>query len=71
MVCALQRPRIACPEPSSHTSDGAGMRYLIEVRIAKEVIRVWRAWREGKLPTLQEQCDAIIYYAVNDSYQPV
>jgi hypothetical protein len=49
----------------------AGMRYLVEVGLAKEVIRIWSAWREGKLPTQREKCDAVIFYADYDSYQPV
>jgi len=48
----------------------AGWRYLLEVLIAREVLDVWSAWRDGRIPSVEEACDAIIYYADNDAYQP-
>ena len=45
--------------------------YLLEVDLAKEVIRVWSDWRDGAAPTLEEATQAVIFYAEYDSYQPV
>jgi hypothetical protein len=45
--------------------------YLMEVRIAVEVLTVWSAWRAGAVPTKAEAADAVIYYAIHDSYRPV
>ncbi|MCP3883011.1 MAG: hypothetical protein GY701_32125 [Sulfitobacter sp.] len=44
--------------------------YLCEVLIANEVLDVWSSWRDGRRPSHVEAVDAVIYYAVNDAYQP-
>lgn len=48
----------------------AGWRYLLEVLIAREVLEVWSDWRNGRLPSAEEACEAIAYYADNDAYLP-
>jgi hypothetical protein len=45
--------------------------YLLEVRLIKEVVEVWSAWRGGSEPTAQEACDAVDHYVRHDSFQPV
>jgi hypothetical protein len=45
--------------------------YLLEVVIAKEVLQVWSAWRQGRVPSLDEACAAIVHYAEWDAYMPV
>ena len=45
-----------------------GLRYLLEVEMAKEVINVWREWRNGKEPSSLEKCHAVLYYAENDAF---
>ena len=64
---------IACLEPDdgSVPSKASGLRYLLEVRLAKDVSQEWRAWRGNAWPTPKEKCEAVIYYALNDSYWPV
>ncbi len=52
--------------PGIQTPDG--MQYLLEVELAKEVIQVWKDWRNGKEPTLQEKYQAVLYYAKHDAY---
>lgn len=59
------------PDGGSLPPEAAGMKYLLEVAIAKEVLDVWREWRQGKTPTIHDKCEAVIYYAKNDSYLPV
>lgn len=48
-----------------------GLAYLLEVDVAREVVAVWIAWRDNRRPTLDDMCQAIIYYAQHDAYQPV
>jgi len=45
-----------------------GMKYLLEVELAKEVIRVWKDWRNGKEPSPYEKYQAVLYYVKNDAY---
>jgi len=45
-----------------------GMKYLLEVELAKEVIQVWRDWRNGKEPSPLEKYQAVLYYEENDAY---
>lgn len=52
--------------PSMQTPEG--MKYLLEVELAKEVIQVWRDWRNGKEPSPLEKYQAVLYYAENDAY---
>ncbi|WP_406697693.1 hypothetical protein V5E97_02430 [Singulisphaera sp. Ch08] len=47
-----------------------GMCYLLEVSRARDAIRVWSDWREGRQPTLDEKVQAVIYYAENDAFMP-
>jgi len=49
----------------------AGMRYLLEVDLAKEAITVWSHWRGRRAPTLREKVDAVLYYASHDAFAPV
>ncbi len=45
-----------------------GMTYLLEINTAKEVLEVWRRWRDGKIPDETEKFNAIVYYAEKDAY---
>jgi hypothetical protein len=45
--------------------------YLLEVALAREAIDVWKAWRPGQTPSLDEKVAAVIYYAQNDAWLPV
>jgi hypothetical protein len=48
-----------------------GVSYLLEVRLARDVLRVWKSWRGGRDPDIEEACSAVSFYAVHDAYQPV
>jgi hypothetical protein len=48
----------------------SGVRYLLEVTLAREVVEVWSNWRGGILPNVDQKCEAVIYYARNDTYLP-
>jgi hypothetical protein len=47
-----------------------GLKYLIEVELAKDAIRVWQEWRNGKVPNLDEKYQAVAYYIEHDHYLP-
>lgn len=59
------------PDDGSLPSEASGMRYLLEVSIAKEAIEIWSQWRAGAVPTIADKCEAVLHYAENDSYLPV
>jgi hypothetical protein len=61
---------VACHDPldGSLPMEAAGKKYFLEIWIAKEVIEVWKEWRGGRSPSSSEKCEAVIYYAKNDSY---
>ena len=48
-----------------------GMSNLLEVSLARDAIRVWSEWRNGRQPTLDEKMKAVIYYSENDAFIPV
>jgi hypothetical protein len=56
--------------PESLGDPGAGLRYLLEVSLAREAIDVWQAWRPGRTPTLDDKIAAVSYYALNDAWLP-
>lgn len=45
-----------------------GLFYFLEVEIAKEVLFVWKEWRDGCEPSKDERIEALFYYANNDAY---
>ena len=49
----------------------AGTDYLLEVSTMKNVLKVWSAWRNGAEPTTEQACEAVLWYADHDAYQPV
>jgi hypothetical protein len=61
---------MVCVEPEDGGSP-AGLSYLLEVDIAREVLGVWARWRGGKEPTPEEATQAIIHYGEHDAYEPV
>jgi hypothetical protein len=59
------------PDDGTLPPDAVGLRYFLEVNLAKDAVRVWREWRGGATPTLNDKLAAVIHYAVNDSFLPV
>jgi len=47
-----------------------GLQYLLEVYILKEVLDVWKNWRNGKEPTIRDKLNAIEYFVEHDAYLP-
>jgi hypothetical protein len=58
------------PEDGGIPADADGLDYLLEVSLAKEVLDVWRQWRDGRSPSVVERHEAVMYYAANDAYLP-
>jgi hypothetical protein len=61
---------MVCVEPEDAGSP-AGLSYLLEVDLARDVLEVWGQWRNGKKPTPDEATTAVIYYAEHDAYEPI
>jgi hypothetical protein len=55
----------------SPPSSAVGLRYLLEVRLAREAIEVWQAWRPGQTPSLEDKLQALTFYAEHDAWLPV
>ena len=79
-ICAERNPRSSPlsrailarePENGELPKDAEGLEYLLEVFFVHDVLEVWSAWRGGRNPSVQEKCEAVTYYAENDSYLPV
>jgi len=43
-----------------------GLSYFLEIFIAKEILEDWEK-NVGHVPTLEEKCDRVIYYATYDA----
>ena len=56
--------------PESVGDPDAGLRYLLEVSLAREAIDVWQTWRPGRTPTLDDKIAAVTYYALKDAWLP-
>lgn len=44
--------------------------YFLEVDLARDVLAVWRDWRQGREPSLPEFVQAVIHYAEQDAFIP-
>jgi hypothetical protein len=43
------------PDDGSTPFESAGMTHGLEARLAKEAIEVWSAWRDGTVPTSEDE----------------
>ena len=59
------------PQEGSVPCVATGLAYLLEVSAARDAIEVWRTWRPGQLPTLDDKLAAVTYYAQNDAWLPI
>jgi hypothetical protein len=46
-------------------------RYLLEIHIAKDAVRVWSEWRAGAEPSAEDKLAAVLYYRRYDAFMPV
>jgi hypothetical protein len=58
-------------EGDAATARAAGLRYFLEVSLARDAVSVWSDWRAGAVPTIDDKLMAISHYAVNDAYLPL
>jgi hypothetical protein len=47
-----------------------GLAPVLEVAVAKDVLRAWSKLRRNRLPSLRERYEAVLYYALNDAHLP-
>jgi len=61
---------LVAPEPESgglpSEADRLGLRYFLEIELAKDLIASW-AGSAGVKPSVEQQCDRVIAYAENDA----
>jgi len=62
---------VAEPEDGAVPPAATGLTYVLEVAVAREAIGVWRSWRPGQTPTLDDKVGAVTYYAKNDTWLPI
>ena len=72
-ICVARSPlwsgtseALLCPNELS--AGESPLPYFLEVAVAKDVMRAWSYARGGRVPTLTESCEALIYFAENDAY---
>ena len=58
------------PDDGTLPASAMGMKYLLEVSLARDAIRVWSEWRNGRQPMLDEKTQAVLYYAEHDAFMP-
>jgi hypothetical protein len=51
--------------------DGGTPSAAFEVALARDAIDVWRCWRPGRTPSLDDRVAAVTYYAENDAWLPI
>ena len=54
--------------PADRARSSFRLPYFLEVAVAKDVLCAWSFARNGCAPNISEKCEAIIYYAENDSF---
>jgi hypothetical protein len=62
---------IVVREDDAAQAKAAGLRYFLEVALARDAVDVWIAWRNGAEPSSDDKLMAISYYATNDAYLPL
>ena len=68
---ASSRTIVCLEDDVEQLHDGAGsLSYLLEVHLAKDAVQGWSDERDGRTPTTTDKCEAVIYYAENDTYLP-
>jgi hypothetical protein len=53
--------------PASRVTKRSPAPYFLEVAVAKDVLRAWSYARCGRVPSLEQKCEALIYYAKHDA----
>ena len=56
---------------AAEAAKASGLRYYLEVALAKDAVAVWSERRGSAQPTLDDKLMAISYYATHDAYLPL
>lgn len=66
-------PAVAALEPEDGTlpAETAGLQYVLEVDEARDVVKVWQNWRDGREPSVDDKVQAVLHSAKHDAYLPV
>ena len=72
-ICAARSPgwseaSEALLQPSGLAAREFPLLYFLEVTVARDVLSAWSYARGGRVPTLSEATEALIFYAENDAY---
>ena len=72
-ICAAKSPqwnRMSEAEllPSELVHRDSKLPYFLEVSVAKNVLKAWSFVRNGRMPSIEKKCEALIFYAENDAY---
>jgi hypothetical protein len=59
------------PEDGTLPPEATGLEYVLEVDLAREAVGVWREWRDGREPSVDDKVRALLHYAKYDDYLPV
>ena len=79
-ICAEGKPHwtpdspayvIRIPEYSDLQALGPIRDYFLEVFVARDVLEDWSELRGSRRPTIDEMCEALIYYAKHDAQIPL
>jgi len=62
---------VVLADDSGRAVRAEGLRYFLEVALAKDAVLVWSEWRGSAQPTIDDKLAAIAYYATHDAYLPV
>ena len=65
------RASVVTDESAVEAAKVAGLRYFVEVALAKDAVVVWSEWRGSAPPTIDDKLMAISYYATHDAYLPL
>ena len=65
------RASVVTEESAVKAAKVAGLRYFVEVALAKDAVVVWSEWRGSAPPTTDDKLMAISYYATHDAYLPL
>ena len=62
---------VVVTDASDQAARDAGLRYFLEVGLAKDAVLVWSEWRANAQPSIDQKLMAISYYATHDADLPL
>ncbi|KAB2347028.1 hypothetical protein [Actinomadura rudentiformis] len=65
---STQSDAVATLNTNRARPDAQGRTYQLETALIRDVLETWSAHHDGAVPSPQQACEAVIYYATNDAY---